>query len=264
MATAAALEVSARAVRDWSRYGSQGTRASLSLLNGFRLTVGERRVEMPGSAQRLLAFLAITPRPMFRPYVAGTLWLEQPEDRSAGSLRSALWRVHRCQAGLIDCQRDYLCLAPSLAVDLHEVGAVAHRLVNGVPGAADLAIEITALSADLLPDWYDEWLTLEREQFRQLRLHALEALCVEQTRQGRHAQAVLTGLAAVAAEPLRESAQRVLIEAYAAEGNLSESLRQYDSYRRLLLDELGLEPTPQMRETCRSLMAGGRRPVTPA
>ena len=54
------------------------------------------------------------------------------------------------------------------------------------------------------------------------------------------------GLAAVAGEPLRESAHRALITAYLAEGNRSEALRQYRFFRHLLADELGLEPSPLM------------------
>jgi DNA-binding SARP family transcriptional activator len=50
-------------------------------------------------------------------------------------------------------------------------------------------------------------------------------------------------VAAVAAEPLRESAHSALIRLHLAEGNRSEALRQYCRYRRLLRAELGVEPT---------------------
>jgi hypothetical protein len=46
----------------------------------------------------------------------------------------------------------------------------------------------------------------------------------------------------VTAEPLRESAQRVLIEAHLAEGNLVEGRRTFAVYRDLLCSELGTEP----------------------
>ena len=61
------------------------------------------------------------------------------------------------------------------------------------------------------------------------------------------------GLAAISGEPLRESAHRVLIEAHLAEGNASEALRQYETYRRLLDEELGLAPSPRMRALVASL-----------
>ena len=56
------------------------------------------------------------------------------------------------------------------------------------------------------------------------------------------------GLVAVRAEPLRESAHRVLIKAHLAEGNHGEASRQYSSYRHLMLAELGVEPSPHLRE----------------
>ena len=60
------------------------------------------------------------------------------------------------------------------------------------------------------------------------------------TGQGRGGEAIQAGLAAVAAEPLRESARRVLIRAYRAEGNVADAVRQFESFRTVLRDELGV------------------------
>jgi DNA-binding SARP family transcriptional activator len=84
---------------------------------------------------------------------------------------------------------------------------------------------------------------IERERFRQLRLHALEALCRRLTDAGRHGEATEAGLAAVACEPLRESAHRAVVAAHLSEGNAGEALRQYEACRALLGRQLGLEPT---------------------
>ncbi len=94
--------------------------------------------------------------------------------------------------------------------------------------------------------WYEDWLVFERERFRQLQLHALEALSRLLAASGRFAEAVESGLAAVAAEPLRESAHRCLINAYLAEGNAGEAIRQFVRYRDLLRAELDLAPSEQM------------------
>jgi DNA-binding SARP family transcriptional activator len=59
---------------------------------------------------------------------------------------------------------------------------------------------------------------------------------------------VEAGLAAVRAEPLRESAHRTLVRAHLAEGNRFEANRQYHNCRRLLQAELGLEPSRGLRE----------------
>ena len=63
--------------------------------------------------------------------------------------------------------------------------------------------------------------------------------------------AVEAAMAAVAAEPLRESAQRVLIAAHMAEGNTFEAVRQFDAFALLLDDALGIEPS----EATRALLA---------
>ena len=108
---------------------------------------------------------------------------------------------------------------------------------------------------DLLPGWYDDWALLERERIRQRLLHALEALSCQLVRAGRFAEAVEAAMMAVTAEPLRESAQRVLIQAHLAEGNWVEGRRTFEAYRDMLEHELGVQPEPE-------LAAMLRRPVT--
>jgi DNA-binding SARP family transcriptional activator len=56
----------------------------------------------------------------------------------------------------------------------------------------------------------------------------------------------------VGSDPLRESAQRVLIEAHLAEGNIREARRAYGIYRRMALRELRVEPSAALTE----LLAG--------
>ena len=105
---------------------------------------------------------------------------------------------------------------------------------------------ISALSSDLLPDWYEDWVVIEAEDWRQLRLHALEALAEKLTAAERFGDAIEAARAAIQADPLRESAHGTLIRVHLAEGNQSEALDAFASYRALLHKELGLEPTPRL------------------
>jgi DNA-binding SARP family transcriptional activator len=99
-----------------------------------------------------------------------------------------------------------------------------------------------------LPYWYeDDWVIDEREAFRQVRLHALEILCLKLAMQKRYGEAVDTALAVVRAEPLRESAHRALVLVHLHEGNYGEALRQYERCRTLLRDELSVDPSPELR-----------------
>jgi DNA-binding SARP family transcriptional activator len=112
------------------------------------------------------------------------------------------------------------------------------------------------LSGELLPGWYEDWVLLERDRLRQLRLHALEALADKLAAVGRHGEALQAAHAAVRLEPLRESARRAMVRIQLAQGNVAEALRTYESFRRYLVDELGVTPSSQMEE----LVAGIRCP----
>lgn len=216
----------------------------LTLLGGFRLDVAGETISLPMSAQRLVAFVAIKDRPAERTHVAGSLWQDASEVHAAGCLRSALWRA-RAVGDLIDTSKRDLRLGREVSVDLHEGIRTARSLVSTIEDEiVDLNdVDTTLLSDDLLPEWSDDWVTIERERFRQLRLHALEALCEREIRHGHHARAVHAGIAAVMAEPLRETAHCALIKAFVAEGNIARAIGQYQQYRQLLRQELDLEPS---------------------
>jgi DNA-binding SARP family transcriptional activator len=72
----------------------------------------------------------------------------------------------------------------------------------------------------------------------------------------RYGTAILAGLAALDREPLRESVYRALIRIHLAESNAGEAIRQYRRYAELAERELGVEPSPSMRELVRPLGAG--------
>jgi len=227
---------------------------SLRLLGGFDLRVGDQMVTLPLNVRRLMALLAVRGTPQPRTSVAYTLWLDTPAPRAAANLRSTLWKLGPQRERLLHADADRLWLAAEIHVDFARVVAQAKRLIGPEPELQPGDTDVDELANDLLPDWDEEWLQDERERLRQLRVHALEALCTRLHTGGRDAEAVCVGQAAVAAEPLRESAQRLLITAHLAEGNVSEARRQFEIYRRLLWENLQLPPSPQITR----LLAAGR------
>jgi DNA-binding SARP family transcriptional activator len=218
----------------------------LTLLDSFELHCEGDAVELPTGAQRLLAFLALHNHSVLRVYVAGNLWLDATEVRAFANLRSTLWRVHQPGFRLVDTTNRGLRLADDVRVDFRCGTEFAHRLLSGSCDPGDLDVNWRPLAGQLLPDWYEDWVLLERERYRQLGLHALETLSERLTAARRFGPALEVALAAVAGEPLRESAHRVLIKAHLAEGNASEAIRQYQLYRKLLQDHLALDPSPAM------------------
>ena len=219
----------------------------LTLIDGFELRRDGEPLAIAKSAQRVIAFLALHAHPLTRLYVAGALWPDVPEARSLGNLRSALWRVG--EQDVVRADGDRLALARSVAVDARSIERVALRLTDTPPGAVDEGLPrdlYLLLSGELLPDWYEEWVLEERERLRDLRLTALEALGGRLLARGDLVRARMAAMATVRSEPLRESARRLLVGVYMAEGNRASAVRQVESYRRLLKAELGVEPSPQM------------------
>ena len=221
------------------------------LVGGFQLVEGEAQVALAEGSQRLLALLALRGRPVKRLLVAGTLWPDVTERRAYASLRSALTRLYGVVRDAVEVNPGDLRLASSIGVDLRESQALAHRLLDAADQpleASDLSgAAVAALSGELLPDWYDDWVLLEAEDWRQLRLHALEALSGLLTAAGRYGDAAAAALAAVKADPLRESAHAALIQVHLAERNQSEALREFRRYQQLLRAELDIEPTAHLR-----------------
>lgn len=225
-----------------------GNRAStlLRVLSGFELRVAGRSVVVPSNVERVLAYLAVQGRPQPRVTVATTLWMDTTDDRAGANLRTALWKARQTVGDCIVVRGNALALGPDVDVDLGRIVARSHRLLDDDADLHPDDCDPGELVGDLLPDWDEEWILFERERLRQLRIHALEALCHKLSVAGRAGRAVDAGLAAVSAEPLRESAQRVLIEAHLREGNVSEARRQYDLYSALLRDNLGIEPSARL------------------
>jgi DNA-binding SARP family transcriptional activator len=236
------------------------TAPRLTLLDGFTLRLDGPRSpdlsrDLPRGVQRVLAHLALCPRSP-RSAVAGRLWPDVSEQHAHGSLRSALWRLQKTAPGLVEASNGVLGLAAHVTVDVRELGDWAHRLRDPCLDVDDLPPP--ALGAELLPGWYDDWVLLERERLRQLRVHALEALAHRLIAAGRYPDALDAAYAAVQAEPLRESAHRLLVQAHLAEGNAADALAAYDSFRRLLDAELGVAPTAQMTGLLAGLCPAGR------
>ena len=217
------------------------------LFGGPYVSVDGRQCPVPEGSKRLLAFVALRRGRIERRYVAGTLWPVGNDGRAAGNLRSALWRLRAAGIDVLYHDKWSLSLLGQVRVDVHELQAWADRIIAGSPCAADLEpVRLETEALDLLPGWYDDWTILERERLRQRVLHALEAQSQLLSEQGRHADAISAALAAVMAEPLRESAQRALIEAHLAENNWAEAQRILHAYSALLSRELGVAPSREL------------------
>jgi DNA-binding SARP family transcriptional activator len=241
--------------------GPEAARDTLSLLDAFTLVRNGQSLSIPTGGQRLLALLALRGH-FHRAVTAGLLWPDVAEEHAQGRLRTALWRLHRLWPGLVKTADHHIALDEDVEVDTARFVAHALRVVDGAAPLSGDRHCLGALAAqELLPGWYDDWVVFERERLRQLRMHALERLSDQLVDRRAFGLALEAALEAVRMEPLRESAHCAVLAVHLAEGNVVEARRHYAALRRLLSDELDVEPSPAVRAL---VGAGARTPFVPA
>ena len=211
-------------------------------------------VRLSLSARRIIAYLAIKGAPVARNAAYEALWPDLPDEVARANLRRALWQVPR---GWISAAADELVLEAE--TDFAQAYRVAGRALDGDRIIFD---EVVLLSNDLLPGWHEEWVIPAQDSFHMLRVQALETACRTMVASGDFAIATQAGTAALAAEPLRESAAEALIEAHIAQRNRYEALQCFRLLARRLKLELGVPPEPVLVRRVESI--GLKRPTQAA
>lgn len=217
---------------------------SLHLLGGFRLLRHAVPVVVPRGLQRVIALIGLRPGAT-RSQLAGLLWPDACEERALSSLRTALWRLRQDPCCPMTVASDTVRLGAAVRLDVDDLVGTAARVRDG-DDPRTAAGALAAGRHDLLPGWYDDWVLLDRERLRQLRLHMLEQVAGQHLTAGRHGEALEAALEAMAAEPLRETPHRLVVRIHLAEGNAFEAVHAFYVYRDLLRRELRLEPSPAM------------------
>lgn len=222
----------------------------MSVLESFDLRVDGVSAELSPGSQRLLVFLALRDRAIARIALAGTMWPDVSEGRAGDSLRSAIARLETPGRAALRLSSTGLRLTEGIVIDLHEAQSLAHRLVyGGEVRNSDLSTaSIATLSRELLPDWYDDWMLAEAEDWRYLRMNALESLAQKLFETGLLGEATTAARAAMRIDPLRESPQATLIRVQLAMGNQAAAADVFVRYRTILHAAVGLAPTKQLAD----------------
>jgi DNA-binding SARP family transcriptional activator len=235
----------------------------LELFDRWTLHDRNNEVTVGLREQRLLAVLALY-GDRSRSHVAGVLWPDSTDAHAMGNLRAAVWRVEQATPALILRDRTRLALSSDVCTDVQDFLSCVRQVVG--PDAPASKFELgQALSllqrGDLLPGWYDDWVLYERSRLAQLRLRALESLSEQLILVGDTKGALEAALAAVAIEPLRESAHRALIRVHIADGNHLDAVREYRSFRTRLAAEMDVSPSGQLESLIHPLLVPRRARV---
>lgn len=131
---------------------------------------------------------------------------------------------------------------------LHRTGRAA--LEAGEPAAAAMQLRdaLGLWRGDALAEFAEPFARTERDHLHELRLACLEDRIEAELMQGRHAQLVGELAAEVARLPLRERLHRQWMLALYRSGRHADALAVYEDFRRTLDEDLGLEPSLQLRE----------------
>jgi DNA-binding SARP family transcriptional activator len=145
-----------------------------------------------------------------------------------------------------------LTLPDDASVDVELAAREAERAEQAL-AAGDLEQALAAATAareiadrPLLPDLEGLWLDRHRAALQGVLTRSLEVLIDAHLASGRGDLAVRPATKLVGLEPFRESAHLRLLSANAAAGDRAEALRAYERCRRLLAEELGVDPSPQL------------------
>lgn len=240
---------------------------------------GGTRQPVPGAARVVLAALVLERATgVEREALAGIVWPEEMPNTWASALRTHVSRARAAlaQAGglsgeVVAATEDgYQLLLPrgvDLVVDVEQADAAldaARRALTGDPAtAARLAREAADIAvAPFLRGHGGDWADDVRRRLEDTAVAAL--LVAAEAAEAGHdgAAAVAAATEAVRRAPLREDAHRALIGALDASGNRAEALRAYQRLRRLLADELGVDPSPETQAAYVSLL-GSAPPTWP-
>jgi adenylate cyclase len=205
----------------------------------------------------LLGYLAVTGRAHSREALAGLLWGRSPEANARASLRKVLADLRRKVPSHLAVTRQEIAFDRKSpywldveAFDRRTVKAIGRR--DGPLSDKDvdaLAQAIDLYQGDFAEGFYvhqapafEEWVLLERERLRLSALRALHVLAGHHAAQGAYAQAITYTGRLLALEPAQEEAQRQMMALLALDGDREAALRQYQTCRRVLAQELGVEP----------------------
>jgi len=231
------------------------------ILGPLEVVEGDRLLSLGGPRQRaLLAILLLRVNEVVSSdRLADQLWGETPPPTAAKAIQVYVSKLRK-QLGenrLVTRAPGYMLTADPSELDLGRFEQLVSKARRADPeGAGALLREALALwrGAPLGDLEYEAFAQAEISRLEELRLAVLEERIDADLAAGRHREALgeLEGLAA--AHPLRERLAGQLMLALYRSGRQAEALDAYQSTRRLLVDEIGLEPNPALQRLEKAIL----------
>ncbi|WP_083646989.1 AfsR/SARP family transcriptional regulator [Kitasatospora sp. CB01950] len=254
-----------------------GERLRLCLLGPVQAWCGERELELGPPQQRaLLTALALRARRIVSvDELLDALW-EEPPARAAAIVRTYVSRLRRVlepdrvhPTVLVSSGSGYVLRLPADGTDAevfeNRVAAAGRaRALGDTAGALGLLREACGL-------WHGEPLAglpgplaqAHRARLVERRLNAVQAWLETELEAGRHAEVIGELTIWVSQYPLLEPMRELLMLALYRSGRQAEALGVYADARRTLLEQLGVDPGPRLRELHLGVLSGEPKLAAP-
>jgi len=247
----------------------------LVLLGPVQLRVADRAVDLGPAKQRtvLAALLVDADQPMPTEALIDRVWGEAPPASVRSALYSYVARLRGVLRHAVDGGEPPLLehVPGGYRLDLaaHQVDLYRFRELVGLARDDGNDDERRAAMLDearglwrgpALADLPGDWAARTREMLNQQRLDAMVLWARIQLRLGRTGEVIGPLREVLGEHPLVEPLAAMLMEALLREGRSAEALDCYGATRRRLIDELGVEPGPELRRLHAAILNSGGRP----
>jgi len=234
----------------------------LSLTGPFAIRVGKfrQKLHIAGNTKRLLILLAANfNHGLRRESIIAEIWPDADARRGASSLNTAISRLKNCLDPFPDLEIDTIDDVVRMTVSSPALvdGALLQQAVQGTePSEVELsdssrsavASAIGLCNGQFLEGCDEHWVLPMRERYSALYIRALLILMRDAAARGEFERALECGREVLELDPFREGTQREVMWLYVLNGQRAQALRQYAVLRRLLREDLDIEP---MAETVR-------------
>jgi DNA-binding SARP family transcriptional activator len=234
---------------------------------------GSLPLDIPRTQTRALLYrLAAGLEPLSRDQLCALFWPDLPESLARRNLTRLLTHLRRALPlpSLLLVDKDWISLDPRHVWS--DVVAFSKLCVSSQQGLRFLhagydneamreavglyhAPFLAGFSLTDCPD-FEVWVVQERRAQERLYLQVLDALIDSSASSGAYAAAIAYAQRYLASDDLAEAMHRRLIELYAASGNRSAALRQYEQCAAILLQELGVSPLPETVAAYQAVLEG--------
>jgi predicted ATPase/DNA-binding SARP family transcriptional activator len=239
----------------------EGGATDFRLLGPLELVRNGRALAIGGARQRaLLALLLLNANEVLtRERLIDGLWGDEPPETARNSLQVAVHTLRKLLGSerIVTYGPGYVLRVEPHELDLERFDALVERARAEPPAAAaDTLRDALALwRGPALADVPDApFATTERDRLEELRLAALEQRLESDLALGRHAELVAELESLVDEHPYRERLRSLLMLVLYRAGRQAEALEAYQNARRTLVEELGIEPSPDLQELERAIL----------